>query len=355
MKNFNFSSGEISFSSLPTKLEREIFRLIIGGQNTFTTDKLIEKFGVPLEKLLLLIEKFQKKIIIYREEDRIISGNIITGYEKNGDTLTLHLSENFKRSLSGDTFSDFKILFNLTEETAMRFYLEVCKKTSSIFETTLSLEEIKDLLHVDKYDRFYDFERFVLKKLKVDIEENTPYILSYEKVKSGGFQNSKISHVKIIVTKKSYYENSASAIELLGGTKLYTNSNLALLAIIELLEKYSKEELLRGIALLSDKETIEVNLREKANIIKKQSEDFKLIYHTRETFSNILKLQNKIFKEIKKFETSEFLYDEFVTSNILKKLYRLISEKELNFENAKVKLQIKSFGNKEYEVKIFSK
>lgn len=354
MKKFKFSSGEITFSSLPTKLEREIYSLIREKDGKFSLDELTNKLEISAEKLYSSLERFQKKIISYKGEDRLVSGSIISGFTVDSGILTIFINSSMIDSLNS-SFKEFDTILSLTDETAIRFFLEVCRNTSTVYETTVTIDEIKDILCNTSYERFFDFERHVLKKLKKEIDESTPYILSYEKLKDGVHKNSKINRLKILVTRKNYFENSADAIELLENTSSYSDKNTALLSIIELLEKFSKEEVDSAILLLKNGDTIENNLKERALEVRESSRSFRLIFSTRERFSNILKLQNRIFKEIKKIETSEFLYDEFVTTNILKNLYQLSIKKELHFEKNRIKLQIRSFPHKEYEVKIFSR
>ncbi len=355
MKDFKFSSGKISFSSLPTKFERKIFKLIIDGRDTFSTKKLSSKLNVSTENLLNLIEKFQKKVIIYKDDNKVVSTNILTGYEKIGDTLILNLSKKLEGSLSKDTFTDFKILFNLTDEVMMRFYLDICKKTKSITETTYSLKELKKVLNTDKYERFYDFEKFILKKLKKGIEKETSYQLSFEKVKENGYKNSKVSHVKVIIAKKSYYENSKVAFEILKKTDKYNSINIALLILIDVLEDTSVEEVYKALDSFNEYDTIEETLKKVVNQNKNLKKTYKCIYKSEESISNIIKLQNKIFKIIKGIDKNEVLYDHFVINHILKELYTLISKDELVYRDENIKIQINHLGNKVYNIKVYSK
>lgn len=355
MKNFNFSSGKITFSSHLTKFEREIFELIIHKNEKLSLSKLQSRFEISEEKLLLLLERFQKKIVVFKSSDRIVSTNIISGYEAYEDTLKIIVSKKLKESLTEDSFYDFKILLRLRDESSIRFYLEVCKKTNSIFETILSLEELKVLLEVDKYERYYDFDKFVLKKIKKDIEEFTSYTVSFNKIKDGAYKNSKISHIKLIVAKKSYFNNSTLASELLDKTRLYRDRGLAILTISELLEKYSPKEVQRGLDSLSPTQWVENNLKGILTDFEKENQEFKLFFHTKEVFSNLIKLQNKIFNIIKELENQKILYDTFVINEILRKTYRLFYEDELNYENDKIKIYVKHLGKKEYQVEFYSK
>lgn len=353
MRKILFSSSEITFSSLPTKFEKDIYILLENKNQQFKVDFLLKRYGISFENLVSNLERLQKKVISFKSDSLYLSGNLISKVLILDSNIIISYNQQFHKTLELK-FKFLKNIFQLEKDFSIIFFLNFCLNTNTTFEKIFTIQEFKEILKITTYERFYDFELNVLKKLKEDIEEHTPYLFDYEKIKSGDYKNSKIESIKVIIFKKNYYHNSVTAIKLLERFNFFNNKNTALLTLIELLDLYPQNEVTNALKLFTKKMNIEDHLKGKLLTLTSRNKEFILFYDKTEYFSNILKLQNTLFKEIKKID-SNVLFDEFFTSNLLKKLYQLSKTKELSFENETFKLNILSFSNREYNIKIYSK
>lgn len=85
------------------------------------------------------------------------------------------------------TFTRYQIknILYLENKHSIRFY-ELMKQYQTIGKRQFKLEELKDILMIEgQYERFYDFERFILKKTKKEINKHTDINIDYEKIKTG--------------------------------------------------------------------------------------------------------------------------------------------------------------------------
>ena len=107
--------------------------------------------------------------------------------------------------------NDFKIL-NLKntllfqENFTKNFYYSFMIKNLEKREFIVTLDEFKNSLGFNEYERFYDFERNILKKIKYDIDSTTDYVLDFEKSKRNDFKNSKVTGLNFKLTDKNSEE-----------------------------------------------------------------------------------------------------------------------------------------------------
>lgn len=217
----------------------------------------------------------------------------------------------------------------------------------------IEVKELKDALDIDSYERFYDFEKFILKNIASDIEENTPYIVFYDKVKSGKNVNNKIISLSFIITNKNFYTNSKFAIEILENTSQYINFNTAITKITEFLGIYSKDVILNGIKKLGKDQNIENHLE---SIIKNQFlENTSLLIHKKEKTDNIIFLQKILFKELGKIKETDIFEDQILNSHFNKKFYMINIEKKFFFDTDKIRIEILELSDKLYDIKVYGK
>lgn len=78
-----------------------------------------------------------------------------------------------------------KNIINLKNKHSLRIY-ELLKQYETIGKRKFELNEFKNILFIEnQYERIYDFERFVLKIAKEEINQNTDINIEYEKIKTG--------------------------------------------------------------------------------------------------------------------------------------------------------------------------
>lgn len=99
---------------------------------------------------------------------------------------------------------DFLIFMGDEFSYNLYIYLISSKTENNFIEVALG--ELKEILNTgDKYERFFDFEKKVLKKSVDDINLFSDIELKYEKIKIGEFKNNRVE--KIRFTLKSRIEN----------------------------------------------------------------------------------------------------------------------------------------------------
>ena len=184
------------------KMETDFIRLILftletRSSNDYTLhydkDFLLKKLKFSEEKLFKVLDNLMIKRFSYTlaQEGKKIFGkfSFINSYRVDGDEFTFILGkEIFEIYIPNSIFyeSDMENLLCLKSNKSVLLYLKVSssKKSGTGFE--ISLDELKDFLEIEtEYSRFYDFERFVIKDVIDDINENSFSKISYQKIKKG--------------------------------------------------------------------------------------------------------------------------------------------------------------------------
>ena len=188
------------------------------------------------------LEKFLNNIIskrvFYRiEEDNKLLQNgsfgIINSYSVYKGKVYFLLSEEILLSFVEKTlFSYLKIdkFIFMEENFSYNLYLYLIPLFYNQKEVNIELDKLKNILNAEtSYERFYDFEKYILKKAIEDIVTFSKYNLSYYKMKTGKNINNKVTAIKFILNNKkpgNYFDVKYAANELLNMVKSHiTNIN----------------------------------------------------------------------------------------------------------------------------------
>lgn len=192
--NLNLNEQKIILYAV-SKLDRNIDNF-----NTLELDvkEFTEAINTSLRRYTeirqIVRELRKKEIVIKTDTDKKGEKEIITGwlssieYKGNGRIelefssklipYLLQLKERFTRY-------ELKNVLYLDNKYALRIY-EFLKQYENIGKRKFSLEQLKEYLMIqNQYDRIYDFERFILKPAKDEINEKTDITIDYEKIKKG--------------------------------------------------------------------------------------------------------------------------------------------------------------------------
>ena len=354
MEFFYYNNHKISFDKFLSKHEKVLIKNFLHKKiEKYTILEILSQIDVNKSELYNILDKFQKKNVKIYFKDEIYSYMFLSGYEATSNIVSLQFSDLLKNISQMNIIPDFQSILTLQEKFTLRFFLKYCQDISDSKKIDISVDDLKDSIEIDSYARFYDFEKFILKTIVSDIEENTPYIVFYDKIKSGSSVNNKIVSLSFIITNKNFYANSKFAIELLEKTTQYINFNTAITKITELLSVYSKEIILKGIKNLDKNKTIENHLE---NIIKDQFfENSSLLLHIKEKADNIILLQKILFQEMGKIKESEIFDDQIINSRFNKKFYMLNIDKKIFFETKTIRIEILELSDKFYDIKIYKK
>lgn len=146
----------------------------------------------------------KKEIIIEQVDDSGIKSFLVTGlfssakHEKGSGVLKIKIDPDLKPYLLAINGEDtpftkymLKNILRLSSAYSIRIY-ELLKQYLNRRSRKFRMEELREYLSVEnKYDRFYDFERRVLKVAKKEINENTDIDIDYSKIKKG----RRITHI----------------------------------------------------------------------------------------------------------------------------------------------------------------
>ena len=354
MEFFYYDNHKISFDKFLSKHEKVLIKNFLHKKTEkYTISEILSQIDVNKDELYNILDKFQKKNVKIYFKEEIYSYMFLSGYEATSNIVSLQFSDLLKNISHMNIIPDFQSILTLQEKFTLRFFLKYCQDINDSKKMEITVEDLKEAIDINSYARFYDFEKFILKTIMTDIEENTPYIVFYDKIKSGSSINNKIVSLSLIITNKNFYANSKFAIEILEKTSLYINFNTAITKITELLGIYSKNVILNGIKSLGKSQTIENHLE---NIIKDQFlENTSLLVHIKEKADNIILLQKILFQEMEKIKESEIFDDQIVNSRFNKKFYMINIDKKIFFETKSIRIEILELSDKFYDIKIYKK
>ena len=218
----------LKFSKKITKNEKNFFKLLffrIASDYSF-----LEKTEIRFEELLSILDfpsindftPFFNALIekhIFFSTDMQFSGSfgIISSFVLYSDYCHIFFTEEFKNcfSLKKNFFSLLEIekFIFMTDSFSFSFYNNIIKNAKDKNEVTLPLSSVKMHLNADnKYKRFFDFEKHILKKAIMDINIFTDFSVKYEKIKESGKPTNKIVSINFFITKSrqpySPYDNT---------------------------------------------------------------------------------------------------------------------------------------------------
>ena len=188
--------------------EYRLFSLIIDKYSkdnesfvSINKEKVLKELKVTEERLKFLSDKLLEKKVEYlvMEENKvIISGtfNLINSYGIQGETLIFSLSEEIRISVTEKNFFNRIHLISLLKfksKYTSSFYLNFLMRLGEFSDFEIELNELKRIFKVNEnYERFFDFEKNVLKPILDDVNEFTEYFLTYDKIKNSSNKIDKI-------------------------------------------------------------------------------------------------------------------------------------------------------------------
>lgn len=217
----------LKFSKKITKNEKNFFKLLffrIASDYSF-----LEKAEIRFEELLPILEfpsindftPFFNALMekhIFFSTDMQFSGSfgIISSFILYSGYCQIFFTEEFKScfSLKKNFFSllDIEKFIFMNDSFSFNFYNNIIKNLKNKNEVTLPVSLVKMYLNTDnKYERFFDFEKHILKKAISDINTFTDFSVEYEKIKESKKATNKIISINFFINKsrQSYkpYDN----------------------------------------------------------------------------------------------------------------------------------------------------
>ncbi len=381
LKNHNFS---VFTNKALNKKEKKFLKTlyiscgIIDKNNSEISYKTEDILSILNYDSITRLEKFLNNIIskrvFYRiEEDNQLLQNgsfgIINSYSVYKGKVYFLLSEEILLSFIEKTlFSYLKIdkFIFMEENFSYNLYLYLIPLFYNQKEVNIELDKLKNILNAEtSYERFYDFEKYILKKAIEDIVTFSKYNLSYYKMKTGKNINNKVTAIKFILNNKkpgNYFDVKHAANELLNLVKAnITNINemyeLILLYIVKRNYDYVFINIKYVLANYTD--NIEKHLKrsllydlgntEKTDKYTLYVED---IAHFKTPFilqMNLWRHLNKVSSEIPDYDDVNRLY----YSDFFKKIIKLKDKEEFDFTNDSVRIFIKYNVKEESIIRIY--
>lgn len=335
----------------------EIFKLL-KFENTEQFEKFIH--NLISKRVFYEIAEESKKL-------QIGSFGIINSFSIHNNMLYLVLSEELLLSFIEKTlFSYLKIdKFIFMEELfSYNLYLYLIPLFINQKEVVIDIEELKKILDSENcYERFYDFEKCVLKKAIEDIATFSKYKVSYFKIKTGTNINNKVTAIKFTLSNKgieNYFDAKQSANELLNliKDKIYNIKEIYELILLYLIKRnyeYVHNNIL--YVLKHYKKDIEKNLK-KALLYDLSStnklEKYSLNIEEIKKFETPFILQMNFWKHLAKLMTRYTDMDKLYYSDLFNKIIKLKDGENFEFKNETFKIFIQYNKNEDSVIRIYT-
>ena len=226
------------FTNLQTNIKLEFSKKITKNEKIFLkllffriiSDSLfLKKAEIRFEEILSTLEfdsidnlttffktLSEKYILFFTDAQFSGSFGIISSFILHSDYCQIFFTEEFKScfSLKKNFFSllDIEKFIFMNDSFSFNFYNNIIKNLKNKNEVTLPVSLVKMYLNTDnKYERFFDFEKHILKKAISDINTFTDFLVEYEKIKESKKATNKIISINFFINKsrQSYkpYDN----------------------------------------------------------------------------------------------------------------------------------------------------
>lgn len=203
--NFGFDSRFISIERQFVKYILSTMESNMSSGNTirYETKTMLKKLKFDINQLKKVIDSIMVKrfYYVFHEGQQEISGKFcfLNSYYFDGENFLVEIAKEIIEYYTPNSRffeSDLGNLLCLKSNKSSFLFLKVSnsKKEGEGFQ--ISMKELKEILQIEtEYNRFYDFERHVIKDIVDDINENSFSKISYQKVKKGSSSTHKIESI----------------------------------------------------------------------------------------------------------------------------------------------------------------
>ena len=364
----------LKFSKKITKNEKNFFKLLffrIASDSSF-----LEKAEIRFEELLSILEfpsindftPFFNALIekhIFFSTDMQFSGSfgIISSFVLYSDYCHIFFTEEFKNcfSLKKNFFSLLEIekFIFMNDSFSFSFYNNIIKNFKDKNEITLPVSLVKTYLNAnDKYERFFDFEKYILKKAILDINTFTDFSIEYEKIKEHKKATNKITSISFSInkSKQSYkpFDNKIYKMLELIKEKISNPEEIYHLFVLYV-SKRGYKYVYDNINYAKNSKDFEKNLK-KALMLNLASNNLKLFVNVSKTvkspivlFYTLTRKLNKIKRHYPKIEE---LMNNFKLKNIDSISY-FNDNDSFEFSNKYIRIFVKYYSIKKSIIEIY--
>jgi len=254
---------KILFSKALNKKEKHFLKFL------FTEYKLLEKFektailqDVELDEILDVLKfirfeqlkKFLDNLQVKKLEFTILSNDkivlygrfpILVSYNVVYSKIEFQFAREIQSARKNNTLFSllrFDFLIFMGDETTYNFYTYLISDKNYNNDTVITLKRLKEMFDTeDKYERFFDFEKQVLKKTIETINLFSDIKIAYKKIKVGEHINNKVEKIrfKIMDNNKTSKEKNKELVQNINSVMdLIKNDVKDFHSIYELIKTY---------------------------------------------------------------------------------------------------------------------
>ena len=346
--DFKISNQNIIIDKRTSRLENTIFLNILSNIENDNKDHLLLKSSnfkkISSSDLLLGLQGLMGKYISYSytdENNREIFTtfpyvSFFTQVENDYYVTVPPMVINAFKKNSLESFLSLRTFFYFRKKSSHNFFNLVLKKNSENINLILSIDELKEIFNIkdEAYERFFDFEKALLKPLVESINSYSNYMLIYNKIKKGESKNNKVTAIEFILKNNSLIEKSAETnylIQLIKNNiedykKIWESINSCInnigfiqckRAILFLKENnltLSDNELINYLKRKGEniEEILQLNnhtlIKEKISLYKDVASFTKTIYNIMIGYNFYYSLNFKFLKDIKEFKEGDTFF-----------------------------------------------
>ena len=373
----NFQSNiKLEFSKKITKNEKIFLKLLFF--RIVSDSSFLEKTEIRFEELLSTLEfssindftpffnTLSEKHILF-STDTQLSGSfgIISSFILYSDYCQIFFTEEFKNcfSLKKNFFSLLEIekFIFMTDSFSFSFYNNIIKNFKDKNEVTLPVSLVKTYLNADdKYERFFDFEKHILKKAVLDINTFTDFSVEYEKIKECKKATNKIISINFSInkSKQSYkpYDNKIYKMLELIKKKISNPEEIYHLFVLYVAKrgyKYVYDNI--NYAKNSFPEDFEKNLK-KALMLNLASNKLKLYVNELKTVKSPIVLFYTLTRKLNKIKRHYPKIEELMRNFKLKNIDSISYFKDndsFEFSNKYIRIFVKYYSDKKSTIEIY--
>lgn len=281
----------------------------------FSRFEQLKKFLDNLQVKKLEFSIFSNdKVVLHGRFPILVSYNIV--YSKIEFQFAREI-QNARKNNTLFSLLRFDFLVFMGDEATYNFYIYLISDKNYNNDTVITLERLKEMFDTgDKYERFFDFEKQVLKKAIETINLFSDIKVTYEKIKVGEHVNNKVEKIrfKIVDNSKTSEEKSRQLVQNI-------NSIMDLIKN-DVKDLHSTYELIKKYILKRNYDYVYTNVlftkKQFKNNVEKQLKKVLLLDLAQFSKTNFRK-ETEIFNVKRKYTTSFFL--QLDVANLMRQNY----------------------------------
>lgn len=314
-----------------------------------------ENFKIDSEELNFFLEKLSRKNIKYSFVDSLdeINGsfNFINSYMITQKSFIINMPRDIKYS------KYIKVIYSFQNRITYKFYGYFIKNFILKKNFQVKIEDFKDILKIDnRYERFFDFEKNILKPLIKDLE--IPYKIEFDKVKIGTNLNNKVMAIDFKFRDPVWEDDDdmklKSILFMIKGdiddiSEVYT-------ILKNEIKDHGYETTYRTCFKVKQRyKSINMSFDEvlKISFKKLDLKDIEPVVIIKRYFSSPKELKKQFMNELERIKPGVILDTSFFSEKFLQDFMLLRGDKVLNFRNSEISVFINWKQNEESTIKIF--